>query len=225
VISRARLGRVAYEHLAASGVLVEPPSSPRVPTVFDQAHELGTLLARTHAALDTLVLTGDDDPWPWTVSPAMLAGADDGWLERSLHGSDAERAVLVPWRERAMAQLSSVRGAPEGLCHGEIYPASCRYAADGSLAISELDWVAPGWREYDLATFLWVLTLHVRQRSEQLFADFVAGYEVVRPAPITGALRAWVAVRHLWSMRLANGFEGPAQLVRRATFASRWPLD
>lgn len=223
VISRSRLGHLVYEHLDASGVPVEPPSSSRVPTSLDAAAALGALVATTHDALDHLDLKGDDDPWPWSLTPSSLAGDDSGWLQRGLHGSDDALALLLEWRAQAIERLPQDT-EPEGLCHGEVYPASCRHREDGTLAISELGWVGPGWREYDLATFLWVARVHRPDDASELFDEFITGYQSVRPAPLSERLTAWIAVRHLWSLRLAIGFEGPTQFARRADFARRWPI-
>ena len=225
MISRSLLGHLTFAHLKAEGVPVETPASPLVPTTFDQARELGELIARAHTALDRMTLTGGDDPSQWQLTMDMLTGGDCGWLDRGLHDAPHELVILKAWREEALASVASSSQSDSGLCHGEVYPAACRHLADGRLAISELDWVAGGAREYDLATFLWILTLHRRDESERLFAEFLEGYATRRTPHVTSGLRAWVAARHLWSMRLAIGFEGPPALARRADFARNWPLS
>jgi Ser/Thr protein kinase RdoA (MazF antagonist) len=224
VTSRSALAASIARHLGARGVAVESPASTRVPTSLEVAAEFGAVLARFHSAVDDFEMPPGA---AWTaLSLDTLAGTDPTWLER-LYADDAtNRTALVRWWEQATGELGARGAAADvGLGHGEAYPATCRLVGAGAeLTLSELDWAGTGDRAYDLATFRWVLEVHAPADAERRFAELVAGYAAVRPVPDLSGLRSWVAVRHLWSMRLAAGFADARGLAQRASFATSWPL-
>ena len=223
LLSRSALGAYAVAHLRERGVRVASPMSSARP---ESLHEVppasfGALLADVHSAFDDdFDVAGAE---AWAIDIDALTGATDRWLRRTYADLPDESAVLVRWREAARSAIAAVPMADEGMCHGEAYPATCRMEADG-LAVAELDWVGAGARIYDLATYRWVLALHLPDEGESMFADFVTGYRSRRPAPDLSALDGWVAARHLWSLRLAAGFAPTKQLSRRAALAATWPI-
>ena len=150
-------------------------------------------------------------------------GSDGEWIERLYSHEPARGAVLAEWRAQAVSALSEEAKADYGMCHGESYPATCRFVED-RLAIAELDWAGEGHRAYDVATFRWTLAVHREDASDELFAEFLDGYAAVREVPNLMALRAWGAARHLWALRVAAGFANREGLLRRAEFATTWPI-
>ena len=214
----ARLLHVAGE----AGVPVESPSSDQVPESFELASEFGSVLAQFHSAVEGFVVP---EGARWTqLSRGTLMGADAGWIARLYHDDPDRGDLLADWRQRAVDALATAPRDDVGVCHGEAYPATCRNVEGGRMAIAELDWAGVGHRAYDLATFRWVLELHAGDAAEPLFDDFLAGYGARRPLPPLDGLRAWVAARHLWSLRLAAGFADADGLARRAAFAATWTL-
>jgi hypothetical protein len=150
-------------------------------------------------------------------------GADPAWVSRLYTHRPEDESVLLEWWELAATALSAQTGNDMGMCHGEAYPATFRNVGAG-LAVAELDWVGSGDRAYDLATYRWVLALHAEDAADELFTLFVDAYSEVREVPSLEALRAWVAARHFWSLRLAAGFADETGLARRAAFALRWKI-
>ena len=228
MLSRGALEAHALEHLRASGVPVVSATSPDQPqTLHDVAPtDFGALLARVHAAFDAFTPPGGADAW--TIDLDTLTGHTDRWLRTTYSDLPEERVAMTAWREQARLAIAAA-GQPTdvGLCHGEAYPATCRTEHDGTLAVAELDWAGPGPRVYDLATYRWVLAIHIPDAGEgaAMFDDFVAGYATRRTPPDLTALDAWVAARHLWSLRLAAGFAPTKQLVRRAELARTWTIS
>jgi Ser/Thr protein kinase RdoA (MazF antagonist) len=193
-----------------------------VPRSVDCAEPFGRVLATFHNAADDFVAPAGSE---WTQpSRFALMGADTGWLE-TLYSHDAkERAVLVGWWHQATAVLTDAAGSDLGMCHGEAVPASFRIVG-GELAVAELDWAGEGDRVYDLATYRWALALHAKDVADDRFRTFLHAYAEFRVRADLGPLRAWVAARHFWSMRLAAGFANPAGLSRRASFAASWDIE
>ena len=56
------------------------------------------------------------------------------------------------------------------------------------------------------------------------FGSFIEAYAGHRTPPPLDTLRAWVALRHLWSLRLAAGFAESDGVNRRASFIDSWSL-
>jgi Ser/Thr protein kinase RdoA (MazF antagonist) len=224
VLSRRGLEALLLDHLERRGdVPVASALSPDAPTELDVAGEFGALLAGLHGALADFV--APPDAAVWRLGRSVLVGSDPAWIER-LYGDTADGRSLVGWWEELRPVLRATGGDDVGMCHGEAYPATCRFVAGGSaLAVAELSWAGEGCRLYDLATFRWVLELHRPADAPRLFAEFLAGYASVRTPPSLDGLRAWVAARHLWSLRLAAGFADDEALRRRAAFAASWPIQ
>jgi Ser/Thr protein kinase RdoA (MazF antagonist) len=221
VISRGALEALLIRHLRTSACPVVSPADPRVPNSLDCAEPFGCVLAQLHQALDDFTVVQD---LSWTaVDPVRLMGDDAAWIERLYSHDPARGVVLAEWRERALEVVSEATGSDLGMCHGEAYPATCRHV-DKGLAIAELGWAGEGDRAYDLATFRWALALHSRDDADRIFSEFLDGYAAVRKLPNLVALTAWVAARHLWSLRLGAGFVNEADLDRRADFATQWPI-
>lgn len=193
-----------------------------MPQSVDCADGFGRILALFHAASGNFVAPAGSE-W-MQVSRFALMGGDTGWIEKLYSHDTAEANALVAWWHRATEVLSTTDGSDFGMCHGEAYPATCRLVGE-ELAVAELDWVGVGDRAYDLATYRWVLQVHATEQAEDLFARFLDAYSAVRAVPDLTALRAWVAARHFWSMRLAAGFAEPAGLSRRASFAATWDIQ
>lgn len=233
MLSRGALEAHALEHLRAEGVPVVSPTSPHQPqTLHDVAPaEFGRLLAHVHEAFDGWAPPAGADAW--TIDVDALTGHTDRWLRTAYTDLPEEAAAMTAWREQARAAIAAApRPSDVGLCHGEAYPSTCRLEDEpGSeheprLAVAELAWVGPGPRVYDLATYRWVLALHVPDADEAsaTFDAFIAGYAAHRTPPDLTALDGWVAARHLWSLRLAVGFAPTKQLARRAELARTWTI-
>lgn len=221
-MSRAALGARLGDYIGHLGCPVMSPADPCVPASVECAPEFGRVLAKFHKAADTFARPEDA---AWTdIRPSSLVGSNPTWISRLYAGSPDDARLLLDWWDRAHRLLSASTASDIGMCHGEAYPATCRYL-DGDLAIAELDWVGRGDRTYDLATYRWVLAVHAADAADTIFTAFVTAYGEIRAVPDLEGLRAWVAARHLWSLRLAAGFADETGLARRAAFAARWPIE
>jgi Ser/Thr protein kinase RdoA (MazF antagonist) len=122
-------------------------------------------------------------------------------------------AVAVPERPQDLAYLRECAGlllpkfnglpqrAPYyGLIHGDVIRANAQVADDGTVTVLDFDLCGPGWRAYDIASYLAV----IRGLPDEVeLADaFINGYEQVRP--ITSVERetlpAFEAVRVIFSI-------------------------
>jgi Ser/Thr protein kinase RdoA (MazF antagonist) len=108
-------------------------------------------------------------------------------LDQALAGI---RAVLGDWLterdylERCVEELQTrlqtlPRETPAyGIIHGDTIRTNALVADDGRVTLIDFDWYGPGWRAYDIASYL--LTIRGAP-NEQLFAEaFLSGYTSVR---------------------------------------------
>ena len=121
------------------------------------ARRYGQLVARVHA------LTDD---WLATSTRARLRPALDATLlvDRSLQGIEgllrdrpSDLAGLQPVAVLLRRRLAGLpREAPGyGLVHGDVIPQNLLVASDGRLTLLDFDFSGPGWRVFDVATYLW----------------------------------------------------------------------
>lgn len=221
MISRGHLEALLLDHVSKRGCPVVSAADPAAPKSVECAADFGRVLASFHAAVDDFDAPAGSE---WTqLSRFSLMGTEPGWIDTLYSHNTDEATALTAWWRRANESLGAPNGSDHGMCHGEAYPATCRTTNDG-LAVAELGWAGDGDRAYDFATFRWVLEVHANEKAEDLFAQFLHAYSDVRVVPDLAALRAWVAARHFWSMRLAAGFAEPLGLSQRASFAATWDI-
>jgi hypothetical protein len=221
VISRGGLEALLIRHVGRRGCPVASPADPAVPESLECAESFGRVLGQFHTSSDDFEAPAGSE---WTrVHPLTLLGVDSEWVERLYAHNPQEASLLGDWRDQAASALAATTSTDVGMCHGEAYPATCRFV-DGGLAVAELDWAGEGDRTYDVATFRWTLALHARGQADDLFSRFLDAYAAVRDVPNLGSLDAYVAARHLWALRVAAGFADTNGLTRRAAFAAAWPL-
>jgi Ser/Thr protein kinase RdoA (MazF antagonist) len=92
-----------------------------------------------------------------------------------------ERDYLEQCAQELHARLQALsKQAPSyGIIHGDAIRANALVAEDGSVTVIDFDWYGPGWRAYDIASYL--LTIR-GSKDEQAFAEaFLSGYTAVRP--------------------------------------------
>ena len=182
----------------AEGRLLERQPAP------EMARRFGQLVARMHGLTDGWIET--------TASTRFRAPLDAGVLvDRSLDqiagflghrpaDLDALRRAAGLLRRR-MAALPR-EGPGYGLVHGDVIPTNVLVAPDGGLTLLDFDFCGPGWRAFDVATYL-----HGAQDerpTEATGPSFVAGYQDIRPLADweLAAIPLFVAVRELF--RLGN---------------------
>ncbi|HYH80880.1 MAG TPA: phosphotransferase [Longimicrobium sp.] len=232
VIRAYRVGRtvpeVLYEldallHLHARGIPVAPPVARRdgalvatvtapegerhlvlfpfiagKPLTPDDVAAYGGLVARIHAASDDFASRHPrfeldlrhlvDEPLE-AIRPHLDGRAED-W----------EYLAALARRLRERLRDLPVERLDRGLCHGDINWSNVHVGADRAPAMLDFDCCGTGWRAYDVAIFRWLA--RTRDAEQTLWADFLRGYEAVRPlAEIElRATDVFVALRHLWAM-------------------------
>lgn len=160
---------------------------------------------------------------------ARMHGLTDGWLQSmpsARHRVPLDAALLV---DRSLEQAATFLGdrpadldglqrtagllrrrmaalplAPPGygLVHGDVIPANVLVAPDGGLTLLDFDFCGPGWRAFDVATYL-----HATKddrATEASGRELLAGYQDVRPLADweLAAIPLFVAVREVF--RLGN---------------------
>ena len=167
----------------------------------DDAKAQGVTMARIHAASDSY--------------PQLNSGRYRLDLEHLLHrplDSVLALGILDTDTRKSLSdlasRLSSAVTAIDGLkcvrCHGDCHGGNARIANDGHFKgqaiFFDFDDGGPGYLAYDLAVFLWSVSL--RRDGYSLWHSFIEGYRSVRPIdPIDfEATHLFVPIRHFWLM-------------------------
>ncbi len=82
------------------------------------------------------------------------------------------------------------------MVHGDVIRANAQVSADATVTVLDFDLCGPGWRAYDVASYLAVAGTAEAQQA------FLAGYQEIRPlgeAEI-GWLPLFEAARHIFSL-------------------------
>jgi Ser/Thr protein kinase RdoA (MazF antagonist) len=188
----------------AAGTTPERPFEPPL------ARHYGQMVARLHGLTDAWLAV--------KASPSARAPLDAALLlDRSIEqigGFLGHRPADLDMVREAAALLSRrlstlPRDLPGyGLIHGDVIPSNILVAPGGTLTLLDFDFCGPGWRVFDVATYLHAVG--ERQVPEPSGLAFLAGYEAVRPLPAweREAIPLFVAVREVfrlgnWGWRLA----------------------
>ena len=104
-------------------------------------------------------------------------------------------AVLLP-RIAALPQETPLYG----LIHGDVIRANAQVGDDGSITVLDFDLCGPGWRAYDIASYLSA----IRGQPDEAETEkaFLSGYEQIRPVsePERELLPVFEAIRHIFAI-------------------------
>lgn len=136
----------------------------------ETTRRFGIILARMHAVAETFPVTGARTP----LDLAFL-------LDRPLANLAALPERRETWRTlrqiaaKIRPQLAALpTTAPHfGYCHGDFGGNNGHVSAGGKITLFDFDFCGPGWRVYDVATFL-------IGESAEVAAQFLDGYQAVR---------------------------------------------
>jgi Ser/Thr protein kinase RdoA (MazF antagonist) len=151
----------------------------------------GSLIARIHQLADALPGSLARPVLDWDLLVGRSSAALEAIVTVGRDQVDLVHSAADALRPR-MAGLP--RQAPFfGLVHGDAIRANAQVADDGRVTVLDFDLCGYGWRAYDVATYLFVVSGHPEQ--EQAFLE---GYEAIRPLsaierdmlPVLGAARA-----------------------------------
>lgn len=169
---------------------------------LDGVRLYGRALGRLHSAADAFVPAFDRS----ALDVAFL-------LERPLAHLDTFGQRQDDWSElRRMAETIRChiqrlpRTAPIfGYCHGDFCKGNAHLSAEGKVTLFDFDFCGPGWRVYDVATFL-------SSEPAPLAAAFLEGYQAVRL--LTDAERRAIPL-----MQIAQSIW---MLGTRASYVNEW---
>lgn len=200
----------------------------------EDARAQGVTLARIHAAANGFARWNSDRQ---RLDLDHLLHRPVAWvLDLALLDADGAKAMAD-----LAARLSSRVAAIDGLrwvrCHGDCHGGNARIARDGPLkgqaVFFDFDDGGPGYLAYDIAVFLWSLSLQ-GDGYASWFA-FIEGYRSIRPIePIDlEAAHLFVPIRHFWLMgnyasKTAEwGSESVTAkwLQRQMDYMSRWERE
>jgi Ser/Thr protein kinase RdoA (MazF antagonist) len=191
-------GTLALADGAVSGLLFEeaPGDEVEVPSA-SQAHALGTLLARFHAAS---VRAAERR---WRIDADTLAGAPLRALE-AWGGAAARRCADLAKLAAEMVATAWHGALPLGLCHGDVQLENVRF--DGAQpTLLDLECCGPGPCAYDLACY-WRKRIGLADGAppHAEWEALLRGYEQVRPLTPheRRAIPALATLRALWVMAL-----------------------
>jgi Ser/Thr protein kinase RdoA (MazF antagonist) len=131
------------------------------------------------------------------------------YLESAL----AHRPADVTFLQQAIEQARPVITALPtdtpfyGFCHGDVNSANVHVSADGALTLFDFDFCGPGWRIYDVATFL-------INTPAELADAFLEGYQELRPLDPqeVAAIPAFQIAQHVWLLGI------------RASYLNEWGM-
>ena len=200
VAVRGRDGRFAQPVMAPEGeraaVLIEPAHGTEGQS--EDAAAQGRALAQLHSVrlndstaaglrrldLDALVL-----------HPA-------GWAGEVL-GDRPDLAVrlLEVATDFAARFAPLAAGLDVGFCHGDFHGGNV-LVENGVATLLDFDDCGMGWIAYDLASFLWTCQGFEPARREAIWAEFLRGYEQVKPLGDADrqAIEALILVREIWAL-------------------------
>jgi Ser/Thr protein kinase RdoA (MazF antagonist) len=135
------------------------------------ARAYGQVLAQVHTIADTMPQLPLRPPLDLaTLLDQPLAGLAIAFAQR-----DVDWAFLRQVADAIRPQVAALSTEPPyyGLCHGDAASANAHVTDEGHLTLFDFDMCGPGWRAYDIATFL-------IDEPEPIAAAFLEGYAVVR---------------------------------------------
>lgn len=88
-----------------------------------------------------------------------------------------------------------------GFCHGDFHGGNA-LVEDGVATLLDFDDCGLGWIAYDLASFLWTCQGFEEEQRAAIWADFLSGYEVVRPLAEADrhAVEPLILAREIWAL-------------------------
>ncbi len=223
---RAELELLAYLHAAGVSVSMpiaqvtgeqllafEAPEGPRYGVLFTYAagqplsqqhtplnvRAYGNLLAHVHTIADTL---------PHSLARphlnlAMLLDQPLIELETVFGQRTADWTFLRQVAELVRPQIEALpTEAPwYGLCHGDTSSANVHIAPDGRLTLFNFDFCGPGWRVYDISTFL-------IEEPEEMVNAFLEGYQAVRRlmAEEQTCIPVFQVVQNIWVLGMRANY-------------------
>lgn len=176
-----------------------------------RARQYGQVVARLHRLTDDWLQTMPSARYRVPLDAALLVDRSLEQITTFLGDRPADLDGLGRTAGLLHRRLAGLPLEPPGygLVHGDVIPTNVLAAPDGGLTLLDFDFCGPGWRAFDVATYL-----HVTggdRSTEASGCDFLAGYQDVRLLADweLAAIPLLVAVRELfrlgsWGPRVAE---------------------
>lgn len=170
----------------------------------EAARSFGQTIARMHALTDAWLQTTASARHRTPLDAALLVDRSLEQIATFLGHRPADLDALQRAGGLLRHRMAALpREAPGyGLVHGDVIPTNVLVAPDGRLTLLDFDFCGPGWRAFDVATYLHAV--QDDRATEASGRHFLDGYQEVRPLADwePEAIPFFVAVRALF--RLGN---------------------
>jgi Ser/Thr protein kinase RdoA (MazF antagonist) len=158
----------------------------------------GRAIATIHVLADQLSSTYDRP----AVDPVAIVMRSAEAVIAAIPERPADAAYLQACAGVLLPRLRALRSEPPayGLIHGDVIRANAQVGDDGSVTVLDFDLCGPGWRAYDIASYLH--TIRSTPEETRFAAAFLSGYRGVGPiSPVEEAqLPLFEAVRALFDL-------------------------
>jgi Ser/Thr protein kinase RdoA (MazF antagonist) len=142
--------------------------------------------------------------------------------------ADWHYVVSLAAEIRRQVEALAAAGLDWGFCHGDTLGSNA-YRDGDVITHFDFDDCGPGWRAYDLATYVWIWTWHEKpERGE----EFLRGYRERRPVAANDlrALPLFVVLREFWvvgqqtlaATTLGHTFVADSYVDARLRFLHSW---
>lgn len=163
----------------------------------------GRALGMVHRQFDKIPFTVERSPLDFN----RLVAEPIKRLAATFPQRQRDWSYLREWAPRLEEAMQMLGREPPcfGICHGDAASANVHVTADGQLTLFDFDFCGPGWRAYDLGTFL-------IDTTDEVAEAFLAGYREIRaidPKELS-ALPAFQAAQNVWLLGL------------RASYVNEW---
>jgi Ser/Thr protein kinase RdoA (MazF antagonist) len=163
----------------------------------------GQALARVHAIADTLPQALPRPP----LDLQMLLERPIAELGAAFADRSTDWTFLRHVADVLKPKIAALPTTPPqyGLCHGDTSAANVHVAADGQVTLFDFDFCGPGWRAYDIGTFL-------VDESPDVAQAFLEGYQDVRvlTADEQAAIPLFQVAQNIWVLGM------------RASYVNEW---
>ncbi len=179
----------------------------------DQLYRMGLEMARVH------VVSNDFHP-EINRQPINLEFLVDKSLERVqkywAEGRNEDMELILASAQEAKSELVDLISNPHhtkdgwGPIGGDFHNVNTFFDENGEPGFFNFDWCGPGWRAYDIATFL--QNTNLIEGPEKYTEAFFAGYYSIRPLSNNehAAISPFLTIRRVWLTGLFTMGEGLA---------------
>lgn len=167
----------------------------------EQLYHCGAAIARIHVVSNQYQSPYDRQPMDLEhLVDKSVERINRLWSKKREDDLDLILTSAQEAKEEILALLRNEEETPDswGAIGGDFHNASTRFDHNGIATFFNFDLCGPGWRAYDIASFL--LNSNLMHRSEEQSEAFFAGYYSVRPLSRNehAAISPFLTIRRVW---------------------------